>query len=315
MTKKKGNTQTAVVGAASSAAAVSSVKGKVQATASAAVKNAVIFSLVEQVIPGKTAKDARNRLDVTHNAIQLYDTHVNALGHEACLEAVKRFLATQIVPQSFGGPKSAEGLALVKVAGKAFGKYVDRAQWAKLTDEEKEKIKQENAVEREKKKNMYKMLRDGLNKIRWELHGNGKTWESATEEERKRVHLWKVVKLPKFSTPDDVTKYLHDISADGISFVNTYSKTVQKYVADGRVFFPPKKYGKMDENERLAERDQENNWTSANNKEAYDSLKRKMKEAQMRLKFIKPRKTWIDWSPEHKLKYVMDRDHWEPRKK
>lgn len=89
----------------------------------AAAKNALIFTMVEQHFAGKKGITQRDHLETVQHAIQLYDTHVDALGHAACMSAVKRFLDMHTFSP---------------------------AEWRKMTPEERQKIRDENAAEEAK---------------------------------------------------------------------------------------------------------------------------------------------------------------------
>lgn len=152
----------------------------------AAAKNALIFTMVEQHLTGKKGITQRDQLETVQHAIQLYDTHVDALGHAACMSAVKRFLDMHTIPP---------------------------AEWNKMTPEQRKKIKDENAEEeakltaekrealqkkREKRRQRAERKRAKKNGAHEHggAHGDIKyptlpkeEWEKMTEEEKKAYRM------------------------------------------------------------------------------------------------------------------------------
>lgn len=131
---------------------------------SGAAKNAVIFSLVEQVM-GKKPSEAKQRIEVTHGAIQLYDKHVKALGHAACMEAVKGYIGTQIGILSSGSNGNKQTLNFKVIPAVGYHQ-LPKEQWDAMSKEERKKYRRKEKRKEYRKKKMAKMSPEDIAAMR-----------------------------------------------------------------------------------------------------------------------------------------------------
>ena len=312
----------------------------VQSTASSvaatsAAKNAVIFSLVEQVIPGKDARTAKRRLGVTSDAIALYDKHVGALGHAACMETVKKFLGTQLdVGTSVCGEpmSSKQGLKSSAPNVQGVGVHGDHEYFMQKPNR-KRKGKKNKKNMKNKQANMSQiqpMTKDAvINKLGKSVYETmikfykteffyGDPKERFYKFESPDNNMLQTQSGPKFNSLGWMQKIQHllNMTPEAIRsnfHLEGYDAAVQMHVGAGHIFFEPEGYNAMDTDEKLAERRKEAHWTTGDNdKKKYQALKLEMKNANMIHKH-KKHENWDKLSADEKLQFLMKTDNWEAR--
>lgn len=287
---------------------------------STAAKNAVIFSLVEQVL-GKDKKNAKTNLEVTHNAIELYDKHVDALGHTACLEAVKRYLGTQVpVPSSSStvSAKAASKTGTAKPAVQGIAVPASVKGFSVAGDNENFLENEKSRKQKKKRKLTFgKVINYIINKTRKEFYG--KNVDKEDKEAMHKLMFWKVNNISRKKEDGskrpfvEIVRYITNKNEKDNRWVNTYDANVEAAAKSGRVFFKPHGYYDMDEREKLAARKNTRNWSTSTSKEAYEKLKKAMGKRKMKPMQIDE---WDGFSGEQKLQYLMQKDsdgkytHW-----
>lgn len=276
-----------------------------------AAKNAVIFSLVEQVM-GKDGKGAKKRLEVTHEAIQLYDKHVNALGHAACMDAVKRYLGGVIpLPNATNGETEMDDKKAAKKQ-KRKEKRKEKKAAKKAANEQERKEKKIARLQR-----MPKMMRIRMMAMQvWKKEIDSEV----PAEQQKFLKFVPRVTWNTFwmsATPNGILDFLkeqHTQYPTPIPFENEYDESIHKHVKAGQIFFKPAGYETMNAEQKKTELRNNDNWSNAGTRSKYKKMVRDMKaqgKVHKHLSDNERKNIWDKKTGQEKLVWLMGEENWE----
>ena len=265
----------------------------------------------------------KQKLEVASQAIGLYDKHVDTLGHNACMDAVKRYLADQ----AFGEPRG-KGRRGKGKAGK------EKPTIAPANNSNHEGSKKEGNAKKHKHKVSFdgamkyvarlvadmhygskaKFYRLNLKHVIEAYPGNEKLDENAKlsaeksqERHDKKVEV-EIKRLTHVLTQHDDDKQL---------FINTDSDTAD-LVGEGRHFFHPVGYKRMKNKEKKDARHDKTNWSNQNTaklfKDHLAQVRAKNASAEEGQVYVPDlSKDWDKMSGQRKFEYLTNPKHWHYR--
>ena len=291
----------------------------------AAARNAVIFSLVEQVLGDNTGK--KQKLEVISNSIELYDKHVDALGHAACMDAVKRYLATEVaVPGALGPHVTAE------VVGH---KHPDHHTKKLLGVDGTHGHQHEKGTKKGKNKGKNGCSLGGVLKyvghLAGEIHfGEKFKYHKLNLDHIRAAHPFpaKLEKDEKLTAEQSKERHMANLKArfhqiehiitkhktDTALFVNTDEDTA-KLVAEGRHFFHPVGYNRLKKSEKKTVKHDTKNWSNPGTAQQYKEHKAAVRGKQATLKegeIYAPQLSngWDKMSGQEKFVFLVNEKHW-----
>lgn len=245
-----------------------------------AAKNALIFSLVEQAV-GRQKLSRPNdikKLEIASQAIGLYDKHVDTLGHNACMDAVKRYLEEQ----GFGPNVEGGGVEMVTVHGaKVHTLHHPKKIEEKLAkiehelDEMNEKMTGDKKGKKKRSKIPFLAILKSLAKLMLEnkfpnghmvldveylkgLHPFPPPVEKdakLTPDQMKERHVKKVKAEVAM-----VGHLVKQFATDSKLFDSYEDPVIAEYVQAGKKFVRPKGYRKLTREEKAEVKRDSNNW-------------------------------------------------------
>jgi hypothetical protein len=302
-----------------------------------AAKNALIFSLVEQAV-GRQKLSRPNdikKLEIASQAISLYDKHVDTLGHNACMDAVKRYLEEQ----GFGPKVEGGGVKIVdddhaKVQHTPF--QIEQSFMGSMEGMHKHKALQFNSVMKYVGKlagerhygaeaKFYKL---NLKHVIDAYPGAGKL-----EKGHKLSRKDKAERLAK-NIPAYFQRLRHILNghADGTNardenlFVKKKVKTdkaIMPWIESGRHFFHPVGYKRMKSKDKKEARHNVTNWSNEGTAEEYKKHLQEvkaMKTSEGMIYVPDLSKNWATMSGQAKYEYVTKKKdgklvHWHMKNK
>jgi hypothetical protein len=247
-----------------------------------AAKNALIFSLVEQAV-GRQKLSRPNdikKLEIASQAIGLYDKHVDTLGHNACMDAVKRYLEEQ----GFGHGEAGGADMVTMHGGKVHTLYDPKkleetiANIEHELDEMKKKMTGDKKGKKKRSKTPFLTILQSLAKLMIENRSPDHHAHMALDVEYlKGLHPFpKPLEDKKAKLPPDEMKKRHakkvhaqvamvgylvkQFDADKNLFINYEDAIIAEYVQAGMKFVKPKGYRKLTHEEKTEVKRDANNW-------------------------------------------------------